>query len=522
MKRPTIFFKFFYYLLFLSGSISHAQVYIDGIPSFDVQTMFGAATWETDASSGDLIYNSNGGTNFKDRALMYTQNTYQSDDGFKLTINYTTGAIDEADGAHALSFGLISDETDFTTYTGWNTFGRTGTVYSLGANITTTFDANSRGVNFTNGTNYDTIDESGTAAQFIANASTEVVLEIGKDNIWRYYINGVFEDSGVIDGGFDLTKSYHVAVYGQDDNGGGKSIQNIKLERNLLNGERADWLRGTWGLAWTPSDQYNGNVEGVSIDPFLDQIKEVKTLTHIQIKLGNSYIYSPVHSAPHTVLESLWQGDTDANGDPVNLAVPRASNTYGDPFLSWVTAIKNKGLRTQAYINSSNMLQRYNNDGTRIDAPAEIINVTQRWKDYCDANYQTFIDSRPYHTGIYNSTTDTYDDASVTFPERKYMFCYAEYVIKEFSQRYGDLIDAWVFDSGEFMEENGDHNDTGYLEDQRIYEAFALAARSGNPNAAISFNNGPNRLETNAANGTITPFSKATVVDDYMFGHPYN
>lgn len=294
-----------------------------------------------------------------------------------------------------------------------------------------------------------------------------------------------------------------------------------------MQGERANWMRGTWGLTWSVSNFQNGNVEGISIEPFLKQIENVKTLEYVQLKLGASFTYSCVFTAPNQIIESLWHGDTDGNDNPINLAVPRwiDNNADGiadkDPFLDWVMALKAAGLRTQVYVNCSNMIGR-TSKGKRLDPPAVIADVTDRWKAHCDANYGAFINSQDYHTGIYNATTGAYEDAQIAFPERKYMFCFSEYILKDYAIRYGDLIDAWIFDSGRTMEEHGDYSSSGNFEEQHIYEAFTLAVRAGNPDAAVSFNNGPNRDEAGAANGLITPYSPATRFDDYMFGHPYN
>ncbi|WP_411828017.1 DUF1349 domain-containing protein [Luteolibacter sp. AS25] len=270
-------------------------------------------------------------------------------------------------------------------------------------------------------------------------------------------------------------------------------------------GERANWLRGAWGGSWTPANMENGRVETVSIDDFITQISGFNTIGYIQVKLSGSYIYSPVHHAPHAILESLWQGDTDSNGNPINLVVPRASSGV-DPFLNWLTAIRAAGLKTQVYVNSSNMLER----SDTISNPASIGNITDRWKAFCDSDPEavSFVNNHPY--------------LSSGDPEnRKYMFCYAEFILKEYAVRYGDMIDGWVFDSGDFMVHAGDDATSGDENDQRVYQAFADAVHAGNPYAAVAFNNGPNR-ETNAANGVVSPFTPATRHDDYMFGHPYN
>jgi hypothetical protein len=278
-------------------------------------------------------------------------------------------------------------------------------------------------------------------------------------------------------------------------------------------GLRADWLRGTWGLNWKPVDLYNGGHEGLSIKPFLNQISHLKTIDYIQIHLGESSIKSSVHMGPHPLLESFWEGDTDGNGNPINLVVPRAS--FGeDPFLEAVKDIRAAGMKVMVYINSSNMLNRVGTDN-----PDYIPNITERWKAWCDTNIeaQAFIASEPYHTGVWNAASGTYVDATSSYPNRKYMFCYAEFVLKIYAERYGNLIDAWCFDSGSYMALNGDSQTNGVYEDQMIFNAFKAACHAGNPNAALSFQNSPER-DTEELN----PFSEAVHADDFMFGHPYN
>ncbi|MEI6892080.1 MAG: Ig domain-containing protein [Pontiella sp.] len=265
---------------------------------------------------------------------------------------------------------------------------------------------------------------------------------------------------------------------------------------------RADWMRGAWGLCWAPENLYNGRVETLVDDyeAFLDQISGLKTLDFIQLNLGCSYIYSPVHLGPHDLLESFWQGDVDGEGQPINLIVPRASSGV-DPFGEWALATKAAGLKLQVYVNSSQLLQRGD-----IPNPDVIPDITERWITWCDTNTaaQVFLNSQSYHR-------------DGTHTNRPYMFCYAEFVLKEYSIRYGDLIDGWIFDSGSFMNNNGDDPLNGVAADQKIYQAFADAVHAGNPNAAVAFNNGPER-DTEELN----PFSEAVHCEDYTFGHPYN
>lgn len=267
-------------------------------------------------------------------------------------------------------------------------------------------------------------------------------------------------------------------------------------------GKRADWMRGTYGLNWKPGKGANGNYESknYTIDHFLEQINHLKTVDYIQLHLNESNIYSPVHAAPHDLIESFWKGDMN-DSNPINLVVPR--NSIGkDPFLDIIKAVRAAGLKVQVYVNSSNMLRRAGKP-----SPDDFPDVTNRWMNWCDTdtNAQTFINSKSYHTDGINAN-------------RPYMFCYAEFILKEYAIRYGDLIDAWCFDSGRYMwQYGGDNRDSDDVNEQRIYQAFADACHAGNPNAAISFQNSPGNK-----NLVDNPYTPATLFCDYMFGHPFN
>ncbi|MDB4532591.1 right-handed parallel beta-helix repeat-containing protein [bacterium] len=237
------------------------------------RTASGAATWNQQTQSGDLVYNNNS-EQFLRRALIYSTPIYQSDSGFKLTVGYTTGTIGD-DLGHNLSFGLISTDTNLTTYSGFNPFKADTSVYSIGVNLTADGSTAAQGLNFTNGSSRTTLDHSGSHVQFGSsdrlqtNESNIVVIEIGPNGCWRYTINGITEATGIIAEGFDLSKSYRVAVYGQDDNGDGKSIQHLSLETDPSFGNEYDAWASQHGLGGTNAlieadadgDDYNNLLE---------------------------------------------------------------------------------------------------------------------------------------------------------------------------------------------------------------------------------------------------------------------
>ena len=116
-------------------SETKGQVFYDETSLNEVVSIEGGATWASSSNRG-FEYNNNGTTNAQNRALLYSTSAYQSEDGFKLTIEYNTESIDAVLG-HNFSFGLISSETDLSTYAGFNPFRANETVYSIGANLTT-------------------------------------------------------------------------------------------------------------------------------------------------------------------------------------------------------------------------------------------------------------------------------------------------------------------------------------------------------------------------------------------------
>ncbi|MDA7746896.1 putative Ig domain-containing protein [Psychromonas sp.] len=338
--------------------------------------------------------------------------------------------------------------------------------------------------------------ESGSAATELVNdAETDIDAGVGSgvdDDVDAGVGSGVDDDVDAgVGSGVDDDVDPEVGSGVDEDADSGADTDTSEQ------GHRAAWLRGAWGALWLPEKTYNGNIEGVTIDEFIEQIAGVRTLDYVQLPLTSPNIYSPTHTAPHDIIEGLWQGDTDDNGDPINLVVPRS--TADDPFLSWLLALRAAGLKSEIYVNSYNLLARYEDS-----IPDGYPNVSERWMAWCDTNTeaQTFLNSQSYYGN---------DDET----RRKYMFCYAEFILKEYAVRYGDLIDAWVFDSADNImeDEGGDDPSSESVEDQRIYEAFASAVHAGNPNAAVAFNN--------SVGTAAKPFATPTLFDDYTFGHPF-
>ena len=493
--RPTLLALF---LFLVCSPSSFAQVLFDESSPYLVRSIAGQATWTRDLASEHIIYDNNG-TAFTRRALLYSPDAYQSDDGFRLTVEYNTGSVGDS-AAHNFSFGLISDETNLSGFSGFNPFKVESSVYSIGANLTADNDPAARGLNFTDGSQRVTLDTSGSRVEFATNDTTKVVIEIGIGGFWSYFVNDVYEASGVLVDGFDLGKNYHVAVYGQDDNGGGKAIKSIKLEQRYAPGERANHVRGTW-------------VSGVDVR-LMDAISDLRTLDSLGVGFNSGASQSALHFAPHKILETIALVGADGNDSAIDLVTP----TWGDLSLDepevdeirdQILQVRAAGLQFQAYSNSENFVG--NNGGTYDEFAA-------RWRDWCDINPQAqeYLNSQPFHTGVWNRTTEQYDDATDSYPDRKYMFCYAEFVLKDYALRYGKYVDRWIFDDGGTMEQQGDNATSGLIEEQRIYQAFSNAVHAGNPEIPTAYNNGRSNVNYNSY-----PFAHALRFEDFTFGHAF-
>jgi len=214
--------------------------------------------------------------------------------------------------------------------------------------------------------------------------------------------------------------------------------------QNLDPGDRAHRFRGTlWG--------------GIHPKLLSNKFLNLKTMDGWGIRFNEGATGSARHAAPVPHLSSLPGGNACFPGD--------ANTTIQDH----IDKIRGAGCMVRAYSNADNFI------GSNANAYKTF---AASWKEWCDTNpeAQAFIDSQPYHR-------------KEGKPNRPYMFCYAEFVIKHYSLQYGKGIDIWIFDSAKTIAANGDNATSGAIGQQRLYQAFADAARAGNDNIAVAFNN---------------------------------
>ena len=242
----------------ITQKILMAAIVIAGSLTANAQTLpldqsgafstYGVSTGEVTTSfvndgSNVFTYTNTGGTNnhrknYKNRAVLVSDNAYTSATGFTLEITHKISTTTTT-AANRFTFGLVSDDTDYSTalnyatLPGQNPYATLDTVYSLGVNLGN-IEA-FQGLTFTNGTVAvpgTTTLLHGTSDFVGGNVASKVGFSIDANSDWVLQIDGDTKASGNIAGGFDLTKSYKVVIYGQD-NEQSKVIDAISLKAGV-------------------------------------------------------------------------------------------------------------------------------------------------------------------------------------------------------------------------------------------------------------------------------------------------
>lgn len=171
------------------------------------------------SDNGSLLFTETANTNFQNRALVFTNNSFQSSVGFQLEVDFL---FTNNGGASALSFGLIREDANLATYNGFHPYLSDTSVYSFGINTDT------GNLGFTDASTVSLLDDGviGTSG-----TSRNVILTIVSDGAtgadWSWSLDGVSQGSGNI-AIFDFASGYRFAAYGQDDQGD-KSISSVTL-----------------------------------------------------------------------------------------------------------------------------------------------------------------------------------------------------------------------------------------------------------------------------------------------------
>lgn len=173
--------------------------------------------------NGNLQFTTTGNTNFQNRVIAFSDNTFQSTLGFEVTVDSFQTNFG---GASSLAFGLISDDTDFTTYTNaspsFNPF-EDPSVEGFGVRNDTS------NLNVSDGSSTTILD---SGAPFTLGQVITTVIRFANNGSggasWSWSVDGVSRGSGTI-ATFDFTENFHFVAFGQDDQGN-KRIESVTVE----------------------------------------------------------------------------------------------------------------------------------------------------------------------------------------------------------------------------------------------------------------------------------------------------
>ncbi|VGO12987.1 hypothetical protein PDESU_01541 [Pontiella desulfatans] len=268
--------------------------------------------WDDD---GNLQYSASS-THFQNRAIGYTDNGFQSTDGFELTVDYFWTL---SSGASALSFGLVSSDTDFTTYSGYHPFSGDTSVYSLGVN------SKNGNLAFTDGSTVTNLD-SGSLGPAALPTHFVVVMNVSPDGLGgadcSWSIDGVDQGTSNIPV-FDFSKTFHFVAYGQDDQGN-KGIYSVSLNALGNATPTADpqsikvYPDTAWDITLTGSDPEGSSLTYAIVDHPTNGTLDISSMPDV--------IYTPTNGYQGADSFTFTVNDGLVDSDPATISIAVAPN----------------------------------------------------------------------------------------------------------------------------------------------------------------------------------------------------
>ncbi len=228
----------------------------------------------------------------------------------------------------------------------------------------------------------------------------------------------------------------------------------------------AQWMSGAWGVGFRFKADDKADMDSWDADILADQIAEMPGVTYVIFNLSDA-AHGDAYVAPHSVLSLLTPGatPTSPDNDPMN---------GRDLFMDMAVAFQARGIKVIAYCATQGPAMLKHGAANAYDGVEDADgNFTSQAMD----NWAAYV-------------TQEYGDTSID----TYKTAYAEVIIDEYAERYGTLIDGWLFD-------HASNGNIPLLHD---------TVKTYNPDAVLAFNDGQKVPLINNNPG----------YEDYTFGHP--
>ncbi len=205
----------------------------------------------------------------------------------------------------------------------------------------------------------------------------------------------------------------------------------------LLGETRANWMEGKYGIGWRIDADNQALLTGYDAETMVQDVLEVPGVSYVLFNLSDP-AYGDNYLAPHSVLDAINSGlnpdtglaDPDYIDNPAGLPTPDGGR---DLFGELATLFQANGIKVIAYMATQGPTMLKHGLGNNVyDSVLDADTGVYTSVSY--TNWETFVKNA---YGL--SDTPSYDD---------YTKAYAEYIVAEYAERYGTLIDGYWFDNG--------------------------------------------------------------------------
>ena len=221
----------------------------------------------------------------------------------------------------------------------------------------------------------------------------------------------------------------------------------------------AQWMSGEFGIGFRINADDKNLVSSYEVNTLVDDVASVPGVKYVIFNLSDA-AHGDAYLAPHSIL--------------TNLTPTATPNDDRDLFLELATAFQAKGIKVIAYMATQGPAMLKHGAAAAFDKELDangnyFSQAMQNWEDYVREQYGKVT------TAIYKRA-------------------YVEVIVKEYAERYKDVIDGWWFDH------------SGFANIPLLHDTLEAI----DPTDVMTFNVGQK----------IPLINNSPGYEDYTFGHP--